>query len=134
MADRDDRSGAWVTFAGIVLIVAAVSRLFDAIWAFRYHGVLPSNLEGALFGHSLNTYGWLWLGVAIILFVAGLGVMAQSRVAQWVGVFAGALGSISAIWWIPYYPVWSLLYFGIGVLVIYALLAHGSIFGHSRAH
>ena len=28
-------------------------RIFDAIWAFLYHGVLPQDLEDALFGTSL---------------------------------------------------------------------------------
>ena len=123
MADRDGQG--WVLFAGIVLMVAGVMRLFDAIWAFRYHGVLPSNLEDALFGHSLKTYGWVWLVVAIVLFLAGLGVLVQSQIARWIGVFAGAVASISAIWWMPYYPIWSLTYIGIGVFVIYALVAHG---------
>ncbi len=37
-------------------------KVFDAIWAFRYHGVLPSNLEAAIFGHSLRRPGgWIWL-------------------------------------------------------------------------
>ena len=83
-----------------------------------------SNLEDALFGHGLRTYGWLWLVVAIILFLAGLGVMARSQVSRWVGVVAGAVAAISAIWWMPYYPVWSLEYIGMGVIVIYALVVH----------
>ena len=99
-------------FAGIVLMVAGVMRLFDAIWAFRYHGVLLSDLEDALFGHSLKTYGWVWLVVAIVLFLAGLGVLVQSQIARWIGVFAGAVAAISAIWWMPYYPIWSLTYIG----------------------
>jgi len=32
---------------------------------------------------------------------------------------------ISAFWWMPFYPVWSLAYVGIGVLVVYGLAAHG---------
>jgi hypothetical protein len=32
---------------------------------------------------------------------------------------------ISAIWWMPYYPIWSLTYIAIDVLVIYALAAYG---------
>ncbi len=38
---------------------------------------------------------------------------------------AGAIGAISAIWWMPYYPVWSLTYIALGVIVIYALAAYG---------
>ncbi len=115
----------WMIFAGLVLLVAGTMRIFDSIWAFTYQGSVPDNLEHALFGHSLSTYGWLWLVVGIVLFVSGAAVMIRSQVARWIGVFAGALGAVSAIWWMPYYPVWSLAYIALGVLVIYALVAHG---------
>jgi len=115
----------WLLFAGIVLMTAGVMRLFDSIWAFSYSGKVPDNLQNALLGHSLTTYGWVWLFIAIILFGSGLAVMVRSQFARWIGIIAGAIGAISAIWWIPYYPIWSLIYIFIGVLVIYALAAYG---------
>ncbi|HET9071995.1 MAG TPA: hypothetical protein VFN60_08785 [Acidimicrobiales bacterium] len=51
------RRSGWTTFAGIVLVVTGVARVFDSVWAFQYHRAL----QGALFGTSLNVYGWLWL-------------------------------------------------------------------------
>lgn len=120
-----DEPNGWLIFAGVALMVAGVMRLFDAIWAWRYKGAIPDNLQQALFGHTLSTYGWLWLGVAIVLFVCGLGVMVRSQISRWVGIFAGAFAAVSAIWWMPYYPVWSLTYVAIGVVVVYGLAAHG---------
>ncbi len=122
----EERGAGWLVFAGIVLIVGGIMRVFDAIWAFRYHGVLPSNLEDAIFGHSLKTYGWVYLIVAIILILAGFGVMFRSQLSRWIGIIGGAVAAISAIWWMPYYPVWSLTYIVIGVLVIYGLAVYGS--------
>jgi len=52
-------------------------------------------------------------------------VVAGSQLSRWIGVFAGAVLAISAIWWMPYYPIWSLTYVGIGMAVIYALVAYG---------
>lgn len=115
----------WVIFAGIALVSAGIMRLFDALWAFHYHGVLPQNLQDALFGHSLNAYGWLWVGVAVILGLAGIGVFFRNQISRWVGVGAGVVGAVTAIWWMPYYPVWSLTYIALGILVVYALVAHG---------
>ena len=51
--------------------------------------------------------------------------MARSQFARWIGLFAAGIGAVSAIAWIPYYPVWSVVYIGMGVLVIYALAVHG---------
>lgn len=115
----------WVVFAAIVLITAGIMRVFDAIWAFHYDGVLPENLQDAIFGHSLNTYGWIYLVVAAVFIVCGFLLFSGSQVARWVGVAAGAIAAISAIWWMPYYPFWSMTYVGVGGLVVYSLVAHG---------
>jgi hypothetical protein len=122
----EERGEGWLIFAGIALLIVGVMRIFDAIWAFRYHGVLPSNLEAAIFGHSLKTYGWVYLVVGIVMILAGFGVMVRSQFSRWIGIFAAAILGISAIWWMPYYPIWSLTYIGICFFVIYGLAAHGS--------
>ncbi len=120
-----ERGAGWVLFAGIMLIFGGILKVFDAIWAFRYHGALPSNLEAAIFGHSLKTYGWVDLAVAAILIICGFLVTSGSEVGRWVGIVAGAIAGISAIWWMPYYPVWGFVYIFIAALVIYALAVYG---------
>ena len=121
--DNDGRG--WLVFAAVVLGVAGIMRIFDGIWAFRYKGAIPDNLQNSLLGTNLKNYGWLWLIVGILLILCALGVMARSQISRWIGVFAGAVIAVSAIWWMPYYPIWSLLYIGIGILVIYALVVEG---------
>ena len=123
-----EREGSgWLLFAASILGLAGVMRFFDAIWAFRYHGVVPGDLEGALFGHSLKTYGWVWLVVAALLLVSAFIVYSGSQFGRWVGLTAAALAAISAIWWMPYYPVWSLVYVGLAGAVIYALAKYGGV-------
>jgi hypothetical protein len=121
----EENGEGWLIFAGTVLGIAGIMRIFDAIWAFSYHGAVPENLENAIFGHSLKTYGWVYLVVGIVLIVCSGGVMVRSQISRWIGIFAGAVMAISAIWWMPYYPVWSLTYIFVGVLVIYGLAVHG---------
>lgn len=128
--ETEARGSGWLVFAAVVLGVAGIMRIFDAIWAFRYDGALPNNLEKALFGTSLNTYGWIYIVVAAILIASALFVLGGSQVARWTGITAGAIGAISAVWWMPYYPIWSLTYVALGTLVVYALAAHG---GRSEA-
>ncbi len=121
------RSG-WVTFSAVVLIIAGVMRIFDAIWAFRFKGTVQDGLTQALFGHTLKTYGWVWLIVGIVLIVAGFLILAPtgiaSEVSRWIGVVAAGALAITAATWLAYYPVWTLVYIGISVMVIYGLLAH----------
>jgi asparagine N-glycosylation enzyme membrane subunit Stt3 len=121
----DNDGKGWLVFAAVVLGVAGIMRIFDGIWAFRYHGAVPDHLQNALLGSTLKNYGWLWLIIGIVLILCALGVMARSQISRWIGVVAGAVIAISAIWWMPYYPIWSMAYIGIGVLVIYALVVEG---------
>jgi hypothetical protein len=121
----DEKGGGWLIFASIVLGIAGIMRILDAIWAFSYHGALPNNLQNALFGHSLKTYGWVYLVVGIVLILCAGGVVAGSQFSRWLGVFAGAVMAISAIWWMPYYPIWSVTYIVIGIFVIYGLAVYG---------
>jgi hypothetical protein len=122
--DSDSGYG-WLFFAGTVLGVAGIMRLFDALWAFRYDGEVEDALEGAVLGTSLSSYGWLWLAVGLILIGASFGVLNRSQFSRWIGIIAGAVLAITAFWWMPIYPVWSLTYVIIGVLVVYGLAAHG---------
>ena len=122
------RRSGWLTFSAVVLIVAGIMRVMDAIWAFGYHGALPNGLQDALLGHSLTTYGWIWLIIGIILIAGGVLVLGPSNrpsaeISRWVGIVAAALAAISAVFVMPYYPVWSLIYIAIAVLVIYGLAA-----------
>ncbi len=121
----DNKGEGWLVFAAVALGVGGIMRIFDSIWAFRYHGAVPENLQNALWGTTLKNYGWLWLAVGVVLILCAFGVLARSQVSRWIGIFAGAVAAISAIWWMPYYPIWSLTYIGIGVFVIYALAVYG---------
>ena len=121
------RSG-WLIFSAVVLIVAGVMRIFDAIWAFRYNGTVVDNLHDAFFGHSLTTYGWIWLIVGIILIGSGFLVLnptpsLTADIARWIGIVAAAIGAITAVTWMPYYPVWAFIYIALAVVVIYGLAA-----------
>jgi hypothetical protein len=121
----EERGYGWLLFAGTVLGLAGIMRIVDAIWAFRYDGAVPDGLQDALFGDDLSTYGWVWLVVGAVLILASFMLLVRSQFARWVGLIAAAIGGISAITWMPYYPVWSLVYVGIAVLTFYALAAHG---------
>jgi hypothetical protein len=115
-------------FSSIVLVLAGIMRILDAIWAFIYNGPVVDGLHNAIFGHSLTTYGWIWLIVGIILIASGFLVMTgttvPAQVSRWIGILAAGIAAITAVSWLPYYPIWALIYIGLSVAVIYGLVAH----------
>ena len=96
-ADEFQAEGVgWMFFAGTILGIAGIMRIFDGVWAFRYDGVVPDELEGAILGTSLTTYGWVWLIVGVVLIVSSFAVMMRSQFARWIGIIAGAVLAITA--------------------------------------
>ena len=78
----------WLIFASVTLAIAGVMRIIDGIWAFRYDGVVPDELEGALLGRSLSTYGWVWIIVGAILIASSFAIANRSQFARWIGIIA----------------------------------------------
>jgi hypothetical protein len=121
----DEPGSGWLFFAGTILGLAGIMRIFDSIWAFSYNGALPENLKDGVLGDNLTTYAWTWLIVGCVLIVSSVLLLTRSQFARWVGIIAAAIGGVSAMWWMPYYPIWSMVYVGLAVLVFYGLVAHG---------
>jgi hypothetical protein len=123
----DEEHGyGWRMFAAVILIFAGIMKLFDSIWAFRAKGNLPaSQAFDATLGNSLKNYGWYWLIIGIILLLSGFLVLQRSQFARWIGIIAAILMAVGSMAWMPYFPIWALVYVGIAVAVIYALVRYG---------
>jgi hypothetical protein len=76
---------------------------------------------------SLDTtqWGWIHLVVGIIVFCAGIGVLAGQVWARTVGVLVAGLSAIVNFAFIPVYPWWAIVIIALDVAVIWALTLHG---------
>ena len=117
----------WATYRQAAIAGVFVNTVFGVIKLSILLGIADS-AGGTVAGYdaaSLSTYAWVWVVVGIVLIGASFAVLNRSQFARWIGIIAGGLLAISAMWWMPFYPVWSLAYVAIGVLVVYALAVHG---------
>ena len=64
---------------------------------------------------------WWWLITGVILIGAGFAVLAGRDAGRWAGIAAAIIAALGAITWMPYFPVWSLVYVAIAIAVIYGL-------------
>jgi hypothetical protein len=79
------------------------------------------------FNLDVTAWGWIHLIVGILVFATGLGLFGRRT---WAGVGAIFLAMLSAIvnfFFIPYYPIWSLVEIGLAIWVIWALTRPGAI-------
>jgi hypothetical protein len=119
MARIEDRVTGWWLFAGILLIVAGVLNIIWGIGAIGDAKFFVANQKYII--SSLHTWGWVTLILGGLELVAGFSLFAGGGFGRWVGIFAAALASISALLSIPAYPFWSLCVFALSLIILYEL-------------
>ncbi|HSK95723.1 MAG TPA: hypothetical protein VK891_03820, partial [Euzebyales bacterium] len=79
-----------------------------------------------VFQFDVTTWGWVHLLVGVLLLAAGIALIGGATWARVVGVIVASFAMIIGFVWMPWYPVWALLFVAISAAVIWALTAHGS--------
>jgi hypothetical protein len=120
----EGRGYGLVLFAGVLLLVAGFWNMIYGIAAIANSHVFVANAH-YVFGNQ-RTWGWITLIFAILLLIAGGGVMAGNQLARWFGVAVVGLNAIDQMFFIPAYPFWSLTIIAMDVVALYGLCAYGS--------
>ena len=81
--------------------------------------------EDYIFKFDVSTWGWIHLVLAVLLIAAAYGLFVAATWARVVGVIMAVLAGVVAFAWIPYYPVWGILFVVASVFVTWALTVHG---------
>lgn len=121
MADEAKKGSGWITYSGIMLIIAGAVSIVDAIWAFRYDDTI---VELVIFEENLAAWGWIWLIVGAVLVAAGFGVMQKLSWARWTGIIAAGFAVVSNLSWAQVQPQQGLIGALLAVLVIYGLAVY----------
>jgi hypothetical protein len=119
------RGAGWLAFAGTLLVVSGAFKILDALWAFKYDDEVSKEVQTVVFEGDLTAWGWVWLGVGIVLIVAGIAVVGGSEWARWFGIVVATLAAISFLSWIYFQPLWTILGVSLAMLVVYALATYG---------
>jgi hypothetical protein len=72
-----------------------------------------------------TAWGWIHLILGVVIFFAGAGALTGQTWARVVGITLACLSAVANFFFIPYYPIWSLLIIALDVLVIWALAVYG---------
>jgi len=123
-AHAGGRGYGLVLFAGVLLLVSGFWNLIYGIAAIAQSHVFVANAH-YVFG-NLRAWGWVTLIFAILLLIAGGGIMVGNQLARWFGVVVLGLNLIEQMFSIPSYPFWSLTIIALDVVALYGLCAYGS--------
>ena len=124
------KGDSWLTFAGLMLILAGALTFMDGLWAWTLSSSERAGSSGdlklyALFSNNLNTWAWVYLIAGGVLVVAGFAVFARVKWAVVVGIFAGLVGATLNMLWIFDYPFTAFVLVALNILVVYGLTVYG---------
>ena len=102
--------GGWWIIAGFVAIVNDDFFVVTQEWIFEF---------------STTSWGWTHLILGVVVLLAGAGVFSGAVWARTVGVILAGISGLVAFAWLPYYPVWAILFVTLSVFTAWALTAHG---------
>ena len=120
----EGRGYGLIIFASVLLLVAGFWNLIQGISAIARSHVFVANAH-YVFG-DLRSWGWVTLIFAILMLVAGVGVLIGNQFARWFAVVILGLNAIEQMFFIPAYPFWSLTIIAMDVVALYGLCAYGS--------
>ena len=106
----------------IILGVFKVSVGIAALVDDQFYVVTPDYAYGV----DVTTWGWIHLIVGVLVAAAGWAVIAGRMWGRVVGIMVAGLSALANFFFIPYYPLWSLLIITLDVFVIWALCVYGS--------
>ena len=122
IATHREPGARWVTFAWVVLLVAAIVNVIDGIAAISNSSFYVADARYVF--SDLNTWGWIVLVLGVLQALVAIGISTGNRLARWAGIVIVSLNAIAQLLFIPAYPFWSLSVFALDVLVLYGLAAH----------
>ena len=118
----------WVTFAGIVALVAGGYNALGGLAALSDDDTLNAQATEVLFGIDLTGWGWFWLLVGIVQIVAGVLVLQRNELGRWLAMVIAAVSALITVFFIVVFPLWAIAVLGLDILVIHALVTHEAEF------
>ena len=117
--ENQSRVTGWWVFAGILLAIAGVLNVIWGIGAISDAKFFIADQKYII--SSLHTWGWVTLILGVVELIAAFSLFSGGGFGRWIGIFAAALASISALLSIPAYPFWSLCVFALAIIILYEL-------------
>ena len=114
----------WTLFAAVMMMIVGIFHALAgliAIFDDEFYVATPNYV----FQFDATQWGWIHLILGIMVAVCGGYLFRGSVFARTVGVLMAVGSAIAGFAWIPYYPIWGVLFILISVSVIWALTAHG---------
>jgi hypothetical protein len=123
MATTDTKQ-AWarggLIFAATLLILIGVYQFFMGLAAVVRDEFY---IVGANYYYTVDTstWGWIHMGIGVVALLAGFFLFTGATWARWLAIAIVVVSAIANFFYLPYYPLWSMLLIAVDIFAIWAI-------------
>jgi hypothetical protein len=117
--------GGMVFAATMMVLIGVFQTLAGLVAIFNDEFYVVS--QNYTFDLDVSAWGWIHLLVGLAVLATGFGLLTRQTWAAVTAIMLAMLSAVTNFFFIPYYPVWSLVVIGLDIFVIWALTRPGVI-------
>jgi hypothetical protein len=118
---RSVAQSGFTVLAATLMILSGLFSFLEGLVAIFRTGSFFTTLPNYTFQFSLHSWGWVHLGIGIVLFAAGACVLLGQTWAKALGIVLAVCSGVANFIFLPYYPLWSIVLIAVDVFIIWAL-------------
>jgi hypothetical protein len=129
MSSDEPTASTWwalgtIFFAGAIMLMVGLFQFFQGLAALikgSFYVVVPN------YAYKVDTtaWGWIHMLLGVLVVAAGIYLFVGKLWARIIAILLALLSAVANFFFIPYYPVWSILIIALDVVVIWAIAWHG---------
>jgi hypothetical protein len=128
MADKVATRSGWITFAGVMAVLAGGYNALSGIAALTNDDTIASQAKDVLYGIDLTAWGWFWLVIGLAQVVTGVLIFQRNTWGLWLGVSFAGLSAMLTVIVMFVFPLWAIAVMTIDFLILFGLLTQSDEF------
>ena len=121
---RSEAAVGWTWFAAIMMMLLGAFWVIAGLVAILEDEFFVAT-PNYLFKFDVTTWGWIHLLLGVIVELAGFALLMGRAWARTIGVVLAGISALVGFAWLPWYPIWGIIFITSAVFVIWALTVHG---------
>jgi hypothetical protein len=128
VVDNVAKRSGWITFAGVMAVLAGGYNALSGIAALVDDDTIASQAKEVLYGIDLTAWGWFWLLVGLAQILTGVLIFQRNTWGLWLGVAFAGLSAMLTVIVMFVFPLWAIAVLTIDFLVLFGLLTQSDEF------
>ncbi len=116
----------WIGFAGVMMVMLGTFHIIQGLIALFQDEYFLVGKSGLTVHVDYTAWGWVQIIGGVIVLASGFGLFTGRYWARTVAVVVALVSAVVNIAFLSAYPIWSTIMIAIDILVIWAVMVHGS--------